>query len=331
MIFCHKNVIVFICFAKSNKAYYNFNFCNVCMHFSLQRVVFIQCFSYYTWNIGKLTHNLKKGVKELFLFEFFKFFTPRLLSSKIYFNTSSEQCVQETYPVHAVGMNYQTTDLKNFFANQQKERNFLSNAVTKIEVWMGATSSFWLGKENLEEMGLNEIRAINNIQIVASNKPSDIPENYYCLSQSLGGHFVGYDPDKWFGKFAKNKNNGPFIAFERSNKTCQKKNMPQMQAQIQQSQSQPQSQAQVQLPQKDVSKEGASMSPATSRININNSNNNNNSNNTKLYPITKICIRDVNEYLQNTEASKESSPFSPQSQFRHKKKKKRLTQVKNWG
>ncbi|ETO28085.1 hypothetical protein RFI_09045 [Reticulomyxa filosa] len=127
-------------------------------------------------------------------------------------------------------------------------------------------------RENWEEMGLNEIRAIDNIKIIASNKPADIPENYYCVSQSLEGHFVGFESDTWLGKFGKGKNNGPFIAFERSS----------------------------QFSEADLKKEEEA---AASQENMHKTN--------TLYPITKICIRDVNEYIKNMSDNNAASTQTP--------------------
>ncbi|ETO12896.1 hypothetical protein RFI_24478 [Reticulomyxa filosa] len=157
--------------------------------------------------------------------------------------------------------------------------------------------------QNLEEMGLNEIKTIRNLRIIRSNKPSEIPDNYYCLSQSLEGHFVGVDTDNWFGKFGKSKTNGPFIAFERADHQILAAD-------------QDQNAEMDKMGQETNEKEGTQREDSlSSTVHYNNSRT------SDLYPITKLCIRDVTEYLKlKTNKDIISSSQSQLNIFLQKKK-----------
>merc|ERR1712228_460693 len=60
---------------------------------------------------------------------------------------------------------------------------------------------------------LQSIDVITDICIVPSDKEEDIPSNYYCLKETVDGHYAGVNAG---GYFQFNKHNGPFISFKRA-------------------------------------------------------------------------------------------------------------------
>ena len=63
-------------------------------------------------------------------------------------------------------------------------------------------------------MGMPSIDAITDIAIVATDRPEDVPADYYCISETVEGNYGGVNAG---GYFNFNKRSGPFIAFKRSN------------------------------------------------------------------------------------------------------------------
>merc|ERR1712129_464682 len=93
---------------------------------------------------------------------------------------------------------------------------------------------------------------------VATDREEDIPSNYYCIKETINGHYAGVNAG---GYFQFNKHNGPFIAFKRAQ-------------------------------------------PFYSTDSIHDSD--------EILPITKIAIRDVNQFIkENPQFSKEKDPQIP--------------------